>query len=121
MTALVLTLPWPPSLNHYWRHLPSRTLISEAGREYRSTVGALCRKALQGAPPLRGSLSVAMDAFPPDRRTRDLDNLLKGLLDALAHGGVYGDDGQIDRLEIVRARIEPPGRVEVRIVMPGHP
>ena len=40
---------------------------------------------------------------------------MKALLDALGHGGVYEDDGQIDRLEIERGSVVPGGKVVVRI------
>jgi hypothetical protein len=29
-----LTLPYPPSVNHYYRRVGPRTLISREGREY---------------------------------------------------------------------------------------
>jgi hypothetical protein len=31
-----LTLPWPPSVNHYWRVLRGRMIVSAAGRKYRA-------------------------------------------------------------------------------------
>ncbi len=62
-----------------------------------------------------GRVSVSITVHPPDRRRRDLDNLLKGPLDALEHAGVYLDDGQIDRLEIERGDVMRGGRVVVRI------
>ena len=37
----------------------------------------------------------------------------KALLDALEHGGVYADDGQIDRLEVERGPVTPGGSVRV--------
>ena len=57
-----------------------------------------------------------MDAFPPDRRRRDLDNLLKPALDALQHAGVYEDDSQVDWL-VARRRApdRPRGHVEIRV------
>ena len=45
---------------------------------------------------------------------------MKALLDALAHGGAYEDDSQIDRLEIVRGAVEPGGRVVVKIAEVRH-
>ena len=46
---------------------------------------------------------------------------MKALLDALGHGGVYEDDGQIDRLEIERGPVVPGGKVVVRVsVLPGE-
>jgi crossover junction endodeoxyribonuclease RusA len=71
--------------------------------------------ASRRAEPLRGSLLVHVAVHPPDLRRRDLDNAMKALLDALAHGGVYEDDGQIDRLEIERCGVVPDGKVVVQI------
>lgn len=112
-----LTLPWPPSLNTYWRHptkgaLAGRHLISEDGRKYRKTVGELVRANRQ-AVGLRVRLKVELLACPPDIRRRDLDNLQKGLLDSLQHAGVYEDDSQIDDLRILRGPVVKGGRVDV--------
>jgi crossover junction endodeoxyribonuclease RusA len=106
-------LPYPPSINHYWRRVGHRTLISRDGRRYRRDVCAAL--AASGAGPLPGRLSVRVTVFPPDGRRRDLDNVQKALLDALAHGGAYGDDSQIDRLEVHRGPVTPGGRVVVEI------
>jgi crossover junction endodeoxyribonuclease RusA len=57
-----------------------------------------------------------MDAFPPDRRRRDLDNLLKALLDSIEHAGVYEDDSQIDLLVARRREPLAPGRIGVRLL-----
>lgn len=67
---------------------------------------------------MTGALAVHVTVHPPDRRRRDLDNAMKALLDALAHGGAYEDDSQIDRLEIVRGAVVPGGKVIVRIMEP---
>jgi len=56
-----------------------------------------------------------MDAFPPDRRRRDLDNLMKSTQDALEHAGVYEDDGQIDLLSVQRRSVLPDGQIVVSI------
>ena len=52
---------------------------------------------------------------PPDHRRRDLDNSMKGLLDALEHAGVYADDSQIDELKIVRGDVMPGGACVLEI------
>jgi len=93
---IVLRLPWPPSMNHYWRRVGNRTLISREGREYRERVISLCRQRAYAT--MTGRLAVMLMASPPDRRRRDLDNLQKPLLDALEHAGVYANDSQIDLL-----------------------
>ncbi len=93
------TLPWPPSVNTYWRNFDGRMIISAKGREYRETVGdqmTVQRMVKHYVGPLR----VVIEAWRPDRRRRDLDNLLKATLDGLAHAGVYEDDSQIVDLRI---------------------
>lgn len=115
MAALTQTyeLPFPPSINHYWRRVGPRTLISRGGRRYRAAVAL--QLAARCVSPLRGRLSVHVIACPPDRRRRDLDNLQKALLDALQHGGAYYDDAQIDRIEVERGSVVCGGKVIVTI------
>ncbi len=100
-----LTLPWPPSTNRLWRHWRGRTLLSAEGRAYRAAVAKVC---LESRCTRLGGVSVGLriETWQPDRRRRDLDNLLKATLDALTHAGVYDDDSQIDDLRIRRAGID---------------
>ncbi|MCG7044530.1 RusA family crossover junction endodeoxyribonuclease, partial [Pseudomonas aeruginosa] len=58
---------------------------------------------------------VVIHASPPDRRKRDLDNLLKGLLDSLTKAGAWDDDGLVDDLRIVRGEVKAGGEVLVTI------
>lgn len=105
--------PWPPSVNHYWRRVGHRTLISREGRRFRQRV--LARLAALRPQPLVGDLDVEIDAYPPDRRRRDIDNLTKALLDALQHGGLYADDSQVACLTIARCEPAPGGKTIIRI------
>jgi Holliday junction resolvase RusA-like endonuclease len=113
---LDLELPYPPSLNHYWRRVGARTLLSRGGRAFREAVGSIL--AARGVQPLDGPLAIAIDVYPPDCRRRDLDNLQKALLDALQHGGAYHDDSQIDELVIRRRDVLPEGMV--RVILNPH-
>ena len=106
-------LPWPPSVNTYYRNVNGRMLISKRGREYRAEVAA--ELAVSGATQALGRLEVEIQLSMPDKRRRDLDNTLKALLDALQHGGAYEDDSQIDRLTVQRLPVDPPGRAMVFI------
>jgi Holliday junction resolvase RusA-like endonuclease len=108
-----IELPYPPSVNHYWRRVGARTLISRGGRAFRQTVCTILAAAQ--VRPLEGALAIDVDVFPPDHRRRDLDNSLKSLLDALAHGGAYHDDSQIARLTVERRHVVPSGMVRVRL------
>ena len=108
-----LELPFPPSVNHYYRRVGARTLISREGRRFREKVCALL--AVVGGGPMKGPLRMEIEVYPPDRRRRDIDNVQKALLDALEHGGMYRDDSQITDLRIRRCEVVPKGRTLVRI------
>ena len=97
-----ITLPWPPSVNRYYRNVAGVTKISAEGRAYRAAVVNLLAEH-RTVPPLAGAVAVDIEAHMPDRRRRDLDNLLKGLLDALTHAGLWLDDSQVADLRIRRA------------------
>ncbi len=115
-TSRVLELPYPPSVNHIWRRVGSRTVISREGRRYRRDVCATLAAMPGGrGRPMEGRLALRITVCPPDGRRRDLDNVQKALLDALAHAGVYRDDSQIDRLEVHRGPVTLGGRVLVEI------
>ena len=108
-----LELPYPPSINHYWRRVGPRTLISREGRRFRERVmGILAALRIQ---PLMGRLAVRVEIYPPDNRRRDIDNVQKALLDAMQHGGAYGDDSQIVRLAIEKREPIEGGKTIVRI------
>ena len=94
-----LTLPWPPSVNHYWRSYRGMVVISEAGRKYRTAVAEQVFLQNRGKSTT-GKLKVVIEAFRPDNRRRDLDNLLKAVLDSLGHAGMYIDDSLIVDLRI---------------------
>lgn len=109
-----IVLPWPPSVNHYWRRSKNGMMhISAEGVAFRQ---AAAWNALQQKAPkqLAGDLIVDIEAFMPDKRRRDLDNILKALLDALTHAGVWLDDSQIVDLRIRRAKTIG-GMVKVKI------
>ncbi|MFO0911484.1 MAG: RusA family crossover junction endodeoxyribonuclease [Pirellulales bacterium] len=106
-------LALPPSQNHIWRRVGNRTILSRRGRQFRKEVCDFLRS--QGVRPMSGPLEIMVDVYPPDRRRRDLDNYFKSLLDALAHGGAYHDDSQLERIVIRRRSVVPGGKVRVVI------
>ncbi|MFV9998433.1 MAG: RusA family crossover junction endodeoxyribonuclease [Arsenophonus endosymbiont of Dermacentor nuttalli] len=52
---------------------------------------------------------------PPDRRKRDLDNLMKAPIDALCHDGLIIDDSKIDVLHVERKEIIKGGKLVIII------
>lgn len=113
MHPVVLTLPYPPTVNTYWRHAHGKTYLSAQGHQYQLAVLVVVIDA--DKPRMEGRLLVEVDVYPPDRRTRDLDNTGKALCDALKYAGVYADDEQIDRLTFTRRGIVKGGKVIVRV------
>lgn len=91
---MTVRLPYPPTMNLYWRHVGPKVLISSAGRAYKVEAGWLATS--QGMRPVAGPVAVTIDVYRP-RRIGDLDNTLKVILDSLKGIG-YEDDKQIIRI-----------------------
>ena len=54
--------------------------------------------------------------YPPDNRRRDLDNVLKVLLDTFTIAGLYVDDSQVKRLAVEKLEAMPPcGSAIIRV------
>jgi Holliday junction resolvase RusA-like endonuclease len=106
-------LPYAPSVNHYYQRVGRRVFLSQKGREFREQVQVILQSL--AVKPLDGPLGVFVDLYPPDRRKRDCDNVIKALLDALQHGGAYADDCQIVRLVVTKHPPVPAGKTIVQI------
>ena len=100
-------LDWPPTVNTYWKptlkgiHGGISMRLSERGRKYKDKAYLMLleQKVAKGIES-RGE--VLIDADPPDRRKRDLDNILKPLLDVMQEYQVFLDDVQVDILTVRR-------------------
>lgn len=136
LKELVLQLPYPPTVNTLKSIVNGRMVLSKKGREYREAVadccipwvnscsgddghlsicGGQCATMVAPQVPMAGPLCVEIRVARPDKRRRDLDNILKAVLDGLGQAGVYEDDSQIQRLEVQWDRAGVPGvRVGIR-------
>lgn len=93
-----ITLPRPPSLNRLWR-------ITKTGQMYKSPEYTAWKTAAQWdiksqmrGPKICGLFKLTLIADRPDKRRRDLDNLLKAALDSL-NGIAIEDDKDCDMLQ----------------------
>lgn len=101
-----IRLPLPPTMNSYWKTTRNGIIyVSNKGKTYRKSVISL----VSTARPFRDKLLVHIVYFRPDNRKRDLDNLLKPLLDACTHAALWADDSQIRDLRIVDSGEMVPG------------
>lgn len=53
-----------------------------------------------------GPCYIHIQAWMPDHRRRDIDNLGKGIFDSITHAGVWNDDCQVDDMRITRMGID---------------
>ena len=111
---LTLIVPFPPSVNTYWGFRGSQRFLTDKAKSFKQTVFQAYRASNhQGFQAMR--LSVCIELFSPDRRIRDIDNYAKSLIDALCQAGIFNDDEQIDRLNIVRNEVIKGGQCIVTI------
>lgn len=86
---LEISLPYPPSVNHYWRHTRSgRHYISERGRAFKKSAVEICKQF----DPFSGPVKMQIIIYYPDNRRRDPDNCHKVLFDSLVDSGLIQDD-----------------------------
>ena len=116
-----LVLPFPPSVNTYWRApnkgpLKDRHLISAKGRAYQSAACVAIVEQLRFLPkPSTAPAAVEIILYPPDERRRDIDNYNKALFDALTHAGIWEDDSQVQRMLVEWGPKVHGGRAEISI------
>lgn len=127
--VLSLTLPLPPSINHYWNSAVGRKVVtgkhgkvqksyvrvylSEAALKFRhDVIKNIARLELK---PITGRVMIEVTHHPKTKAKIDIDNLQKGLNDALTHAGVWIDDSQIDKLIVTRGEVISGGLCRVEI------
>jgi crossover junction endodeoxyribonuclease RusA len=114
-----LVLPFPPSVNTYWRApskgpLKGRHLISEKGRAYQSAACVAIIEQLRCLPKPSTSPADVRSFFihqmtPPRHR-----QLQQALFDALTHAGIWEDDSQVKRMLVEWGPKVPGGRLKYR-------
>lgn len=116
---VVLVLPWPPTINNYYKVARSGVkYLHKNVREYRLKVD---EDIQEQAPGLCIDTPIFMEVYlyPPDSRKRDLDNYMKGLLDALVNTNLLADDSLIDQLFVYRGEVVSDGKVIIEISEAG--
>ena len=115
MSEYILELPWPPSVNGYWKPIGGRLLISKKGRQYRKDVVTLMALKKLFGQNLTGRLSVFMELHPPTLRKYDIDNRCKAVFDALSHAEFWQDDELIDQLTVIKRPKVRGGKIILHI------
>ena len=125
MTDIKLTLPFPPSVNHYWdskivsnkKGRPGRLRIikylTKRANKFREDVQHCVYEQIGKPPRLNCRIAVILHQHAGPGKAQDIDNCLKGLFDALEWAKVYVNDSQIDELLVIRKRRTAVARVDV--------
>jgi crossover junction endodeoxyribonuclease RusA len=107
-----ITIPFPPSVNTYWGFKGSQRFLTSRAKIFKQAVANEFIR--EGFEPLGSArLKVEIDLYPPDRRIRDIDNVVKSTLDALCQAGIFDDDGQIDVLIVTRRNVIKWGAAKI--------
>lgn len=106
-----MRLPYPPQANHLYTVARGRKILTQAARDYKEACGWEAKA--QGAIQIAGPLKVMVDVYRP-RRSGDLDNVLKVLMDSLT-GICWQDDSQIVEITARRFDDKYQPRVEVTV------
>jgi crossover junction endodeoxyribonuclease RusA len=112
-----LSLPFPPSANRLWRAWKGRNIKSAEYRKWLA-LGAADLLA-QEAEPIPGPYRMTMIVNRPDRRRRDLSNLVKPVEDLLQSAGLIRDDADCQRLLVLWGSL-PPAK-DARVFVHLHP
>lgn len=116
----MILLPYPPSVNRYWRNFRGRMVVSAEGRAYKQHAALACLAA--GLKPLAGGVELHAVLHPKLTKKMeaslvliDLDNMLKVCCDSL-NGIGYADDSQIRRIVAEVGEPVDGGGMSVNIV-----
>lgn len=115
---IMLSIPYPPSGNHMWKHAKGKHYLTDQARRYYEQVAWII-KSSGLAMGLEDRLLVEVDIYPPDKRKRDLSNVIKVVEDACTKAGLWQDDSQIDRLVLQRMPPIKDGAIALRVAPHG--
>lgn len=115
-------LPWPTTANRRLSVYRGRMLATSQYREWKERAAEYLLAQLIGTPKLRGRCQVLIEAWPPDHRRRDIDNVVKPALDALVRARLIGDDFDVERITVQRCVVWPTGRLILHVeeIAPGQ-
>lgn len=108
-------MPFPPSVNGYWRNFRNRQIISAKGRAYRKNAIKSIKDQGWYEEGVSGRLKVVIHLHPPSSHRRDVDNYSKAPLDALSHAGFWIDDSQVKILTIEMRNKIKGGKLKVYV------
>ena len=108
---ITLEIAYPPSANRIWRKYKGRIVRDPVYVQWLDTEGWKIISQKQGG--IAGPYKLTVEAVKPDRRRRDLDNILKPLSDLLKSVGTIDDDSEAEEINLKWVSAGPAVRVRV--------
>jgi crossover junction endodeoxyribonuclease RusA len=94
-TTVILRLPLPPSANRLWVRAQKGMRRSDEYVAWLNEAGWTAKT--QRPSKIDGPFKVSIHAARPDKRRRDIDNLIKPSLDLMEHLRIIEDDSDCER------------------------
>lgn len=118
-----LTLPWPPTVNHYRTPVRfgkgARNIKSSKVEVYQYEVISLLRKLGLHQEKINQPVLFFVRMHPKTKAIYDKSNFLKAFEDALVMGGFLEDDHWISYTGIHGGEPVKGGRIELEVVVNG--
>jgi Holliday junction resolvase RusA-like endonuclease len=106
-----ITLPYPPTVNNLYINVGNHRVPSKQALAYKIDVQEACM--VKRFRPLDGNVQVSVSVYRP-RKSGDLDNTLKAILDGIK-GWAFHDDKQVIEIHAYRFDDKDNPRAEVEI------
>lgn len=112
---ITFTVPYPPQANHMYTVARGRKIKSADYRSWKER--ATLHIMAQRPGKIAGLYTLEIVVPRPDRRGRDIDNLIKPISDAIAAAGVIANDNQAMSVLIAWSSPDPEKGAPVRVVV----
>lgn len=94
--TVTLQLPLPPSANRLWVRAQKGMRRSDEYTAWLLEAGWTAKTQRPGS--IKGPFKVSIHASRPDKRRRDIDNLIKPSLDLMEHLQIIEDDADCEQV-----------------------
>ena len=98
---LFLTMPWPPSVNNMYSRNSFGVYMTDKARDFKKihSWNVYNQAVLQvnRSLPITETVELIINAYPPDKRKRDDDNIHKILSDILVQAKILKDDSLVKK------------------------
>lgn len=102
----------PISINDYWGYVGKRVYVKRKGKQFKETIHKLLKE--EKKPKILGPVCVRITFGFKGSRKRDLDNMIKPLIDCLKNV-VFEDDDQIYRYQLEKRNMQDKDFIHIFI------